>query len=466
MTSEGGASSRRRGLGPIGRRLLLAFVLVALSSVTVLSVAAVIGTSKGMAASEDAQRSETAAAVAVQAGDAYATAGGWEGADLSAASAAATVAGARLVVRDSAGSAVFAPGQDAGMSGIGGMGGAMSGRGQVSQPVVVAGQTVGSVRLGFGSPATNAAQQIAWSWIAVAAVVALVAAVAVAWFVTGRIADPLARLADVARRFAGGDRSARAAPADVVAPGELGELARSFDATAQAVVVSEATRRAMAADVAHELRTPLAALQAGLEELRDGYMEPDAQVLAALHAQSVRLGRIVDDLSQLSSAEAASLTIVRAPVDLGRICADAMAEHRRDLAAAGMDAQERLADGVWVSGDGDRLHQVVGNLLANAVKFGRPGDRVTVSVRAAGAQAVLSVADTGPGIAPADLPRVFGRLWRGVADTTASGSGIGLAVVREVVAAHGGTVRAESDGVAGSTFTVILPLIASPDVVR
>ena len=195
-------------------------------------------------------------------------------------------------------------------------------------------------------------------------------------------------------------------------------------------------------------------------------MEPDAQVLAALHAQSVRLGRIVDDLSQLSSAEAASLTIVRTPVDLGRICADALAEHRRDLAAAGMDAQERLADGVWVSGDGDRLHQVVGNLLANAVKFGRPGDRVTVSVRAAGAQAVLSVADTGPGIAPADLPRVFGRLWRGVADTTASGSGIGLAVVREVVAAHGGTVRAESDGVAGSTFTVILPLIASPDVVR
>ncbi|MFI0432735.1 MAG: ATP-binding protein [Candidatus Nanopelagicales bacterium] len=456
MTTE-----QRRGLGPIGRRLLLAFVLVALSSVVVLSVAAVIGTAKGLDASEDTQRAATATAVAAQAGDAYAVAGGWSGADLGAAEASAAAAGARLVVRDSVGTVVAAPSDEAGMNGMGGMG-AMSGRGQVSAPVVVAGQTVGSVRLAFGTPGSSAAQRIAWSWIAVAALAALIVAGAVAWFVTRRITDPLARLADVARRFASGDRAARAAPADVVAPGELGELARSFDATAEAVVVSESTRQAMAADVAHELRTPLAALQAGLEELRDGYVEPDQPRLTALHAQAVRLGRLVDDMAQLSSAEASSLTIVRSPLDLGEVAAEALGARLADLEAAGLQVQRSIATGVWISGDDDRLHQVVGNLLANAAKFGRPGDQVQVAVWATGSRAVLEVADTGPGIAPADLPHVFDRLWRGTADTTTAGSGIGLAVVREVVAAHDGEVDVRSDGRTGTTFTVTLPLIAPP----
>jgi two-component system sensor histidine kinase BaeS len=279
-----------------------------------------------------------------------------------------------------------------------------------------------------------------------------------AWFVTGRIARPLARLAGTARAFAAGDRSARSAPADSAAPGELGELARAFDLTAEQVERSELVRRRMAADLAHELRTPLAALQAGLEELRDGLVEPDAVRLTALHGQSLRVGRVVEDLAELASAETASLSLRRTPVDLAQVATDAVAAACPAIDAAGLRVETRLAAGAVVHGDSDRLHQVVGNLLVNTARHCRPGDVVSVSVGRTETDAMLAVSDTGPGIAEADLPFVFDRLWRGRADRDSAGSGIGLAVVRELVAAHGGQVRVESDGRHGTTFTVVLPL--------
>jgi two-component system sensor histidine kinase BaeS len=241
-----------------------------------------------------------------------------------------------------------------------------------------------------------------------------------------------------------------------LAPGELGELARAFDLAAEDVERSETSRGRMAADLAHELRTPLAALQAGLEELRDGYVEPDPERLAALHTQSERLSRVVDDLAALAAAETAALSLRRAPVDLGDLAAEAVVAAAPSTSAAGLEVVQRLEPGVVVDGDEDRLHQVVGNLLANAARYCRTGDRVTVTVATADGSALLRVADTGPGIPAPDLPYVFDRLWRGRADS--EGSGIGLAVVRELVEAHGGRVRVASDGRSGSTFEVSLPL--------
>lgn len=451
MTAE-----QLQGLGPLGRRLLVAFVLVALSSVVVLTIAALVGTARGLAATEAEDRAAAAAATASAASDAYARAGGWQGADLSAADAVAAAAGARLTVLDAAGAPVRTP--DGGGMGPGmGMGGMATGRGYVEREVVVDGAPVGSVRLGFGAPASGAVQQIAWAWIIAAATVALVTALVVSWYVTRRISRPLTRLTATARTFAAGDRAARADPTDVGAPGELGELARAFDATAEQVERSEAARRRMAADLAHELRTPLAALQAGLEELRDGLVEPDQERLDALHRQSLRVGRVVEDLAELSAAESASLTLRRTSTDLGRVVEEAVAEARPTLDAAGLTVEAHIDDEVVVIGDPDRLHQVIGNLLTNTARHCRPGDAVTVSVHAAGERAEIDVADTGPGIAPADLPHVFDRLWRGRADTDAAGSGIGLAVVRELVVAHGGTVTVDSDGAHGTTFTVTLP---------
>ena len=366
-------------MGPLGHRLLLAFVIVALSSVVVLTVAALVGTARGLAATEDADRSAASAAVSSAAADAYARAGGWIGADLSRADAVAADAGARLVVLDSDGNVVKSPDSAGPGQGMG-MGGMASGRGNVVAPVVVDGASVGTVRLGFGTPTAGAAQQIAWTWILVAAAAALLVALAMAWFVTGRIARPLARLTDTARAFAAGDRSARSAPADAAAPGELGELARAFDLTAQQVERSELVRRRMAADLAHELRTPLAALQAGLEELRDGLVEPDQARLAALHGQSLRVGRVVEDLAELSAAETASLSLRRTSVDLAQVAAEAVAAARPATDAAGLEIETRLETGAVVDGDSDRLHQVVGNLLLNTARHCRHGDSVTVSV--------------------------------------------------------------------------------------
>jgi two-component system sensor histidine kinase BaeS len=353
--------------------------------------------------------------------------------------------------------------QGNGMMGNGGQGtgGQGAGRGGVTAPVVVDGATVGTVRLGFGAPASSTAQSIAWTWIAMAAIVALLVAFGVAWYVSRRISLPLFRLSTVARSFAAGDHAVRASAADVAAPGELGELARAFDTTAGEVARSEQTRRRMAADIAHELRTPLAALQAGLEELRDGYVEPDAARLTALHEQSMRLGRVVNDLAELSAAETAALTLHRHRLDVSVLVEDAVAAARPALDAAGIKTVVDVHRDVEVAGDADRLHQAVGNLLANAARYCRPGDRVQVSVLSESSSAVVRVADNGPGIRPQDVPHVFDRLWRGSADVDSGGSGIGLAVVRELVAAHGGTVEAFSDGVSGSTFTIRLPLAVS-----
>ena len=469
-------TSARVGLGPLGRRLLIAFVVVAMSSVVVLTVAALIGSSRSLTASEDAQRSAAAQAVAVAAGQAYTAAGGWSGADLKRAEAIAEGAGARLSVRDASGTVVAAAGETTmGMNqgGRGGgpaaaaegtQGGAMGsagGKGAITEEVVVNGTDVGSVRLGFGSPPDSGAQQIAWTWIIVAAVAALLVAVVVAWFVTRRISAPLVRLSGVARQFAAGDREVRAADSDAAAPGELGELARSFDATADAVARSERIRQSMAADIAHELRTPLAALQAGLEELEDGLVPPEHHRLASLHAQSVRLGRIVEDLSELSAAETVGLSLHQELVDIGRLASDAVSSAAPALDAAGLEVTTAIESGVVIEGDADRLHQAFGNLLSNCARFCRPGDRVAVSVQAEGSMAEVVVADTGPGISDSELPHVFERLWRGTADSGTAGLGIGLAIVREVVDAHGGTVDVASDGSSWTRFSLRLPRVPS-----
>jgi two-component system, OmpR family, sensor histidine kinase BaeS len=452
---------RDGGLGPLGRRLLAAFVTVALASVAVLSVIAIAGTVRGISAGEAADRTAAAESVAAAAASAYAVSGGWSGADLSAADDAAGAAGARLVVRDASGQVVLSPtsGTGQGMGPGMGMGQGMGAgtTGAVSAPVVVDGQQVGTVVLGFGSSSSTSAQQVAWTWILVAAGIALVVAFAAAWWVTRRFTRPLVRLAAVADEVASGSLSARPSAADLAEPGEIGELARAFATAAERVESSDAARTRMSADLAHELRTPLAALQAGLEELRDGLEEPDPERLEALHRQALRLGRVVGDLAELSAAESATLSLRHDRLDLAALVGDAVREAAPTTTAAGLLVSTRSSGPVPVVGDSDRLHQVVGNLLSNAARYCRAGDRVELATYVDDGTAVLEVADSGPGIPEADLPSVFDRLWRGSADSDPSGSGIGLAVVRELVTAHGGRVSAASDGASGTTVRVELP---------
>jgi two-component system sensor histidine kinase BaeS len=461
VTGDSGAERQRRSRGSLGGRLTIAFVGVAVLTIALVTTAALIGTGRGLSSLTDQDREGTTAEVAASLTSAYRDAGGWETADVTDAVALATAAGATLFVFDADGELV---------ANTGGMGpaegnGAGHGPGHgseadqgVTTPLVVDGDVIGSYRMVFRTSAYSAARGIAWWWIAGAAAVALVIALGAAYLVTERVARPLTAVAATARRFAGGDRNARTG---VEAVGELGDVAHAFDEMADEVAAAERARRRAASDVAHELRTPLTSLQAGLEEIRDGLVDPDPEVVSRLHDQTLRLGRIVEDLSALSAAEGGTLRLERRPVDLAQVARDQAAAEEPRLRASDVDLRIEAADrSVTVAGDPDRLGQVVGNLLSNAARYCRPGDAVTVAVTALGADAVLTVSDTGPGIDPQDLPHVFDRLWRGRGADRVGGSGIGLAVVRELVAAHGGTVEAASDGRTGTQITVTLPLAA------
>ncbi|MBM2616369.1 HAMP domain-containing histidine kinase [Actinoplanes sp. LDG1-06] len=438
--------------GPLGRRLLAAFLLVAFSSVAVLTAAALVATDRGLAGAAQQQRDRVSTRVAAAAGAAYVRSGGWPGADLSAASALAAGADARLVITDSSGAMVW-PGHGMG-TGAGGMHGATGAGPVVESAVTVDGQRVGGARLTFPAGSTSG-RAVAWSWVLGAAGAALLSALMVSVYVSRRLAGPLTALAATARRFASGERTARTG---LRAPGELGEVAHALDTMADEVVRADTVRRRLAADIAHELRTPLAGLQAGLEELRDGLQPADPERLAALHDQTLRLGRTVQDLADLSAAESAALSLRLADTDLAAIATAALAAQRPRLDAAGLVVTAGLDSPAPVRGDPDRLHQAVTNLLANAARYCRPGDRVHVDVRVVDGCAVLRVADTGPGIAPGDLPHAFERLWRGPDAGRISGTGIGLAVVRELMTAHGGTVTIDSPEGAGVTVTMCLPM--------
>lgn len=467
----------RRGrfgrLGPVGHRLLLAFVLVTAFSVVVVTGAALIGVGRGLSSSQDVTRQDAATAAAAAAARAYAAAGTWSGADLSQASAVAEAAGARLFVVSATGESVGLggaagtggmPGGPGGPSGQAGQGrgaaGPVGGTGVYSAAVTVDGAQAGTVRLVFPASTLTRARDVAWTWVGVAAAAALLLALAAGWLVTRLLTGPIALTTRAARSFAAGDRTARA---EVTGPGELAELAQAFNAMADAVTRSERDRRNLTADVAHELRTPLAALQAGLEELRDGLVEPDAARLAGLHDQALRLGRIVADLAELSAAEAeAGVSVERVPVDLARLAADEVAARDPQLRAAGLDVELTVDGPADVLADADRLHQALGNVLANAARYCTSGDRVGVRVGTADGHAVLEVADSGPGIPADELPHVFDRLWRGRGAARVAGSGIGLAVAREIVLAHGGTIEVTSDEGVGTTVTIRVPLPPSP----
>ena len=325
----------RLGLGPLGRRLLFAFVLVAVSSVVVLTVAALIGVGQGFEVATQVSHEKAAANAAAAAGDAYRTASGWDGADLGRTSAVAAAAGAKLFVLDASGAPVGGTGSGGGHIGPGqGKGtGPVGGQGVVNASVVVDRVSVGTVRLVFETGGGNQARDVAWSWIAVAAVVALLVALLASWVVTRLIARPIQAMTSATRAFTEGNRQARAG---VHGPGELGELGRAFDLMADTVARSERDRRNLTADVAHELRTPLAALQAGLEELRDGLVEPSAEGLAGLHDQSLRLGRVVSDLAELSAVEASGVPVQWTEVDLTQVASDELAVHESQLRAAGL----------------------------------------------------------------------------------------------------------------------------------
>lgn len=297
------------------------------------------------------------------------------------------------------------------------------------------------------------AHQLSSGSIGVAAAAVVLVAVLCAVLLTRRVLRPIGALTNASRRLGEG-RTAPQVPES--GRDELAELGRAFNRMAASLARSEERQRRLIGDVAHELRTPLANLRGYLEALSDGVLRPSPDLFASLHEEALLQQRIVDDLQELALAEAGALAYHRGIVDLAELAETA----RTAVLPSAPDVTIEVdAQPVCVRGDSDRLRQVLGNLLRNALAATPPGGTISLRVRSAGDRAVIAVADTGRGIAAADLPHVFDRFWRADAarGRTTGGSGLGLAIAQEIVAAHEGTISVVSAEGAGSTFTVDLP---------
>jgi signal transduction histidine kinase len=330
--------------------------------------------------------------------------------------------------------------------------------------VLMAGRSVGTVALTPGQGQLLSAedrhlQHDLNAMHLIAALVALAAGLLAAVLLAAPLARPLRQLTDAARQIESGDLQARVVPAG--AP-ETAALGRAFNRLADTLGHEEQIRRAAAADVAHELRTPLAGIVSRIEAAQDGVLADEQRNLQAIHDEALRLVQLVDDLGKLAEAEQPGLTLEKQPVDLSALVSARVAAYREQLGAKGIGLAERIGP-AQVDGDPKRLAQIIENLLSNALRYTPAGGEVSVEVAERDGEAVLVVADSGVGIPGDDLPHIFERFWRGEQSRArhTGGAGIGLAIVRELVRAHDGRIDVESKPGEGSRFRVSLPTRAA-----
>lgn len=293
-----------------------------------------------------------------------------------------------------------------------------------------------------------------------AGLAALAVGVLLAGVLSHSIARPLQKVSAAARAIATGDLSARAP--DEEGPEEVRNLARTFNEMASRVEASQQTQRDLVANIAHDLRTPLTSIQGFAQALYDGTaMTPETQRQAAtaIYEESQRMHRMVNTLLDLARFEAGEVQLAQEPVDLVMLAQKRLQHIAPQAAQAQITLSlEPTVSHLVVTGDQGRLEQVIDNLLSNAVTHTPAGGQVTVRLEEKLPWAILSVSDTGRGIPPQDLHRIFERFYRSDRARTGSGTGLGLAIVQEIVNAHQGQVQAESVLDLGTKFTVFLPL--------
>ena len=242
---------------------------------------------------------------------------------------------------------------------------------------------------------------------------------------------------------------------------EIGELARTFNAMADGLESAERQRRNMVADAAHELRTPLSNIRGYVEAVRDGVLKPDPETLGTIHQQVLYLTDLVDDLRLLAETEAGDFGLNRQPGSLFEAVRTSVEGVRARAEAKGVVLEVDLPAGSpGVEFDRTRISQVVGNLLDNAIRHTPPGGTVTVSAGVGPAAATVSVTDTGEGMPTEAIPFVFERFYRVDPSRSRStgGAGLGLTIAKQLVEAHGGSIRVHSTAGEGTTITFDLPL--------
>jgi two-component system, OmpR family, sensor histidine kinase BaeS len=272
---------------------------------------------------------------------------------------------------------------------------------------------------------------------------------------------------NTARRLAAGDYSARVS---VSGRDEIARLGRDINALAGALERNDQARRAWVADISHELRTPIALLRAHLEALQDGVRPLEQEEVDRLHGDVLRLSRLVEDLNDLAMTDLGALAYRMERIDLAEVLADEIDAFQSRFDAAGLTLMldnrlaEGLAGGAPLHADPDRMSQLFRNLLQNSLSYTDPGGalRVTLDVRPGGGYRV-TFEDTAPGVPTQDLPRLFDRLYRVEASRSrhTGGAGLGLAIAKNVVLAHGGTIEARAAAVGGCEIRIDLPPLES-----
>lgn len=288
-----------------------------------------------------------------------------------------------------------------------------------------------------------------------AAAVAILAAVLLAWFLARRVSGPIEELAGAAEQVAHGEF-------DVSVPQttfgrELHSLAQSFQEMAEDLASTDEARARLLSDLAHELRTPLATLEAHIDGMEDGVVVADAHNYEVMRSQVHRLQRLASDVKLAAAAQEHALDLQLQPVEVAALVNAACAAHAARYAEKGVELSNACTDDLVVQVDPDRMQQVLGNLLVNALRHTPTGGRVALTCRA-GDDVRIAVTDNGEGIPADQLEAVFDRFHRVDASRSGGGSGLGLTIARAIAEDHGGSLRALANPAGGTVMLLTLPL--------
>ncbi len=274
-----------------------------------------------------------------------------------------------------------------------------------------------------------------------------------------RMVRPIRSLAQATRRLTAGDFSTRV---QTERSDELGQLAQDFNSLALTLEKNEQTRRQWVADISHELRTPLSVLRGEIEALQDGVRQPTPQAIGSLHSEAMRLGRLVEDLYQLSLSDVGALTYRKTKVILADLLEQAIKPLQAQFARKGiiLNVEHPKNGGPVLFADPERLHQLIGNLLENSLKYTDSGGQLDIRLETQGDVATIHFSDSAPGVPESELDKLFERLYRveNSRNRHTGGAGLGLSICRNIVEAHEGTISARPSPRGGLWITIQLPI--------
>ena len=330
-------------------------------------------------------------------------------------------------------------------------------------PIVAKNRAVGTVRVWvYGSDALlRASDQVfrerSYQAMVLASAIAIVLASIIGFFFARNLVRPIKRMTETAEAIKEGDLTART---NLTGDDEVAQLGETFDAMAESVERDRELERRLTTDVAHELRTPLMAVQATVEAMVDGVFPADEEHLITVNSEVQRLSRLVDSLMKLSRLENRSTPLKEEIVNVGEVVSGIIATHEAYVKESGLTLKYRADPDAIVLGDPDLIRQATANLISNAVRYTPEGGTISVRVRRGTSMAAIAVQDTGIGLTPEEARMVFSRFWRAgsARDRASGGLGIGLTVVKEIVERHNGWVQVEGRKGEGACFTIHIPL--------